>query len=136
MENKIMKRYLELAKDAESALDLEQNYDFNEFIELFGPICKALGKPIGSDQIDSVTVVSSCIYITTSYVCRGYLDHDHLEVPLSIFESNDPVKAASIYHVESKLRKYEVLLASANHQVQSFLKITNELKQELAALKE
>lgn len=116
-----MSKFLELLKemeDAENSLEEKKNR-LNEFLK---PVIAALG--VTSGFVSSCWTGENTVYLTLTGSCRGYRWDDDMQIPMSVFESEDPVSEAVKL---AELRKQE----KENRAREGKMKELERLKKEL-----
>jgi hypothetical protein len=111
-------KLLDLTLKAARLVDELRNPDLSEWITAIDPVLEALGQPmIRRDSVDRITVGGSVVYITTSYSTLGCHQTDEMEVPISVIEAENPVRAAKTRYLAKQVWHARYALAKAHEKV-------------------
>lgn len=84
------------------------------------------------DRIESISEEDGMLHISTSYVLRGCECGERYEIPSSVIDSEDPIKAATEWGLAIRTREAEDKVAEARRNLQSAEKKLAEVRGDTA----
>jgi hypothetical protein len=92
---------------------------------------------IEDERIESINEYAGMCRIETSRVtARGCHDFDLYELPSSIIDAEDPIRAAAIWELEQEIKKHERALTNQYLAITEHVQKINELRAQLQADRE
>jgi hypothetical protein len=124
----------EIIEEAASALNRYQNPHVSECQDRLNEIIVAakLGG-ISHDHITSIDISRGMVSIYTKYSIRSCPQEDLYEFPEHIIDADDPVKAATIWGLETKLEEERQELKQARRNLNLHTKRVEAAERSLAA---
>ena len=86
-------------------------------------VLEAMG--LGRNGVESVIINQNIVYICYGWSCRGSFSTDDIELPLSIFEADDPIQAAKEYKAARDQQREQARIAEKRAQLE---KLQRELE--------
>lgn len=103
----------ELTLAAEYEVSTYRSASLDDWIKQIDPVLEAAGEyQIGSDKVESLTVMHDEVSIYTSYYVRGKCQTNEICLPTSIIKAEFPVKAATLYRINKELKDAKLRLAT------------------------
>lgn len=125
----------EATSEAQIACDVYRSPDIGEWITNIDKVLAALGGPqIGDDAVDSIAIGDEYVSIQTSYTVRNCHQTNQMYIPVSVIKSDDPVKAATLYHLTERLARENQKLEYARTQAKQCNENIKSIERQLAAL--
>ena len=124
-----------LLEEASEKLEIYKDPDVHDAKEKLSEILKSAGMgDISYDHLVSLHLYEDVLAINTEYSVRGCDDERYIEIPASIIDDEDPVKAAKIWSIKRKINGLELAISAAKKTIEYKNKELDETKKELAAL--
>jgi hypothetical protein len=87
---------------------------------------------IVNDKIESLDIRKGILRIETTWYARGCSNSSDYDIPMSVIEAEDPIKAATIWGLTERINKAEHELANAQRSViyaqETLTKLNSELE--------
>ena len=129
-----MNNLRELINKASEDIDTYKYPDVDEVQSKLHAILEAakLGG-INRDQLTRLDIYGDHLHIRTEWSARGCDQSSDYRIPMSIIDAEDPIKAATIYGINKRLKEATNNLAAARNDVARGEKRVAELNAELEA---
>jgi hypothetical protein len=126
----------ELINKAISDIDLYKHPDIDEAKARLDELLVAAGLgTIKGDYLSDLDMYNNKLHIRTEWSARGCANHSDYELPISILEAEDPIKAATVWGLQQKIdqetaqiRTYQAYVDSATTRVIDLLQRLGEVQ--------
>jgi hypothetical protein len=125
---------IELTNKAIEQINVYRNPDIEEWCNAIDPILKAAGQlMINGDAVDAIYFHYGFVCIETSYTSRGCDQHNSMKISVDILNSEDPIKAATLYYLEREIRECENQYSYSREQANRLEAKLKDLRAQLVA---
>lgn len=109
----------ELWEEADDQVSRYKHPSIGEFVERIDPVLKACGVSIiGSDEVKSMGVYGNTAEINTAWSARSCPQTSTLQFPAFLLDHEDPVRAATLWRMEQRVKTLEDSLAALRSSVE------------------
>ena len=103
---------------ASQLVETYRDPDVSQWITMIDPVLEAAGECIiGVHGIESISLTTAGVHITTSFSSRSCPMSSEMYLPRRILEAADPIKAANVYRVNNRILEVEDELAYARDRI-------------------
>lgn len=121
--------------DAIAKFDELRHPPLDAWIKSIDPVLVAADQPpIGSDKVESISILNDELIISTSYSVMCCDQMSSMCLPLSIVQASDPVQEATRFQLQKKLSDAKSRLAESQDNVAKFSGQIGMLEAKLSSL--
>lgn len=125
---------MEMTQDAIERIELYRAPNIDAWCDAIDPILKAAGELIiDDDAVIAIYFHYGFVHIETTYTSRGCDQYNSMRISIDILNSEDPIKAATLYRLEKEIKECENQYSYSRDQTTRLEAKLADLKKQLVA---